>query len=296
MSPRSLALPLLLSLAACSGGSSSHHASSGRHPATTTVTPPATPEAPPARDVTFTTTDGVTIAATLRPAPRVDAPAVILVHQVSSTRAEWAPLIARLEAEPAITTLAIDLRGHGASTHGASGNLDWQTFDDAAWAATRLDVLAAVAFLMGPDSRVAPASLAAVGSSIGSSAVIAAAAEEPRLTTLVTLSPGRAYHGFDAITPAAQLATRAIFAVASQDETDSSETAQAYGRITGYPALIVPGDAHGVLIFGGAPDALDQIDDFLRERLEWSRLGPRVHPTDPVEPPPTSAGTPAPPS
>lgn len=297
MSPRSLALLLFLSLAACTGGSPSTGAGSARHPAPPTAAPaPSAVEAPPPRDVTFTTTDGVTIAATLRPAPRVDAPAVILVHQVSSTRAEWAPLIARLEAEPAITTLAIDLRGHGASTHGASGNLDWQTFDDAAWAATRLDVLAAVAFLMGPDSRVAPASLAAVGSSIGSSAVIAAAAEEPRLTTLVTLSPGRAYHGFDAITPALQLGTRAIFAVASQDELDSAETAQAYGRIGGYAALVVPGDAHGVVLFGTAPESLDQVEDFLRERLAWPRLGARPVPTEPVAPPPTSVGTPAPPS
>lgn len=292
MSSRSLVL--CLALAACTETPPPHLVASGGHESE--PAPPVVEARLPARDVTFTTTDGVTIGATLHPAPRVDAPAVILVHQIGSSRAEWAPLIARLEAQPAITTLAIDLRGHGSSTRGPSGNLDWQTFDAAAWAATRLDVLAAVSFLQGPDSGVAPPSIAGVGASMGSSAVIAAAAEQPRLTTMVTLSPGRAYHGFDAISPALHFDNRAILAIASRDEADSTETAEAYGRITRIPTLIVEGDAHGVLIFGTAPETLDRVEDFLRERLEWPRLAPRVAPTTPVAPPVTSVGTPAPPS
>ncbi len=300
MSRRSLALVLSVVVSACTEGpppaAPAHHVARSSAPAPTATAVPA-PEAPTeSRDVTFVTTDGVTIAATLHRAPRVDAPAVIFVHQLGSTRAEWAPLIARLHAGAAFTTLAIDLRGHGASTRGPSGNLDWQTFGTAQWAATRLDVLAALAYLTGPDSRVAPASIAAVGASIGCSAVIAAAAEEPRLGTLVTLSPGRAFHGFDAITPAIHLDDRAIFALASRDETDSVDTAQAYGRITGVPAYILDGDAHGVVMFGTAPETLDRIEDFLRERLAWARLAPRDPVAGSVAPPPTSLGSPAPPS
>jgi len=280
---------VVLALVGCSGEAPALHApgASAATPPTTTI---AQSEAPAARDVTFTTSDGVTISATLARASRVDAPAVILVHQISSTRAEWAPLVERLHVDASITTLAIDMRGHGQSTHGAHGTLDWQTFDDAAWASARLDVLAAVAYLAGPESGVAPAAFAAVGSSMGSTAVIAAAAEEPRLTTLVTVSPGRAYHGVDAITPATTLTSRAIFAVASQDEQDSAETAGTFGRLTSVPALIVPGDAHGVLIFGGDPSALDQVEDFLRERLAWVRLTPRQAAI--ARPPLTSTGAP----
>lgn len=290
-----LVLALALPSLACSTDppprASTRHATHEAPPET--EAPPVEETLPAPRDVTFTTTDGVTIAATLHRAARVDAPAIVLVHQLSSTRAEWAPLLERLHASPAFTTLAIDLRGHGASTHGPSGNLDWQSFDDAAWAATRLDVLAAVAWLAGPDSGVAPSSISAVGSSIGCSAVVAAAAEEPRLRVMVTLSPGRAYHGFDAITPVMQLDDRAIFAIASRDETDSVDTAAAYGRVTHVESLVVDGDAHGVVIFGTTPTTLDRVEEFLRERLAWTRLAPP--PSDEAAPPPvTSLGTPAP--
>jgi pimeloyl-ACP methyl ester carboxylesterase len=288
MSSRASVLVLVLALACSEGPSPQHAAPAPAHH----VTSP--PEAPPAREVTFTTSDGVTIAGTLQRGTRADAPAIVLVHQLDSTRAEWAPLLERLRAEPSFTTLAIDMRGHGASTHGPNGTLDWHTFDADAWAATRRDVIAAVAFLTGADSGAAPASIGAVGSSIGSSAVIAAAAEEPRITTLVTLSPGRAYHGFDAITPAMQLMDRSILAIASADETSSVDTAQAYGRLSGMAPRIVAGDAHGVVLFGVDPAALDETEDFLREHLAWVRIAPRSS-APPPPPPVTSPGTPAPP-
>ena len=285
-----LALVCSLGLVACGEERPVHRpAPPSSAPPTTTVEP----EAPAPRDVTFTTSDGVTIAATLARGARVDAPAVVLVHQVSSTRAEWAPLIARLHADASLTTLAIDMRGHGESTHGPNGTtLDWGQFDDAAWAATRLDVLAALAFLVGPESGASPPSFAVIGSSIGSSAVIAAAAEDVRLATIVTISPGRAYHGFDAITPAASLGDRAILAVASRDEEDSVQTAETYGRITSTPPVIVEGDAHGVLILASQPSALDHVEDFVRERLQWVRVNAR--PAAVARPPLTSTGVPAP--
>lgn len=299
MSSRALASSLLLalSLAACSEEPPRRltpAAGHGAAPATEAAPPPAE-ELPAPRDVTFTTTDGVTIGGTLYRAARVDAPAVVLVHQVGSARTEWGPLVERLHVAPAFTTLAIDLRGHGTSTHATSGTIDWQTMSDAQWAATALDVRAAVDYLASQESGVAPASFAAVGSSIGASAVVAAAADDPRLANLVTLSPGRAYHGFDAITPAAQLDTRSIFAIASRDEEDSAATAQAYSRITGVPVMIVDGDAHGVLIFGTTPSTLAETEDFLREHLGWVRLVPRDDSVAPTAPPPvTSPGTPVP--
>lgn len=235
----------------------------------------ATPEAPavvpetlpPARTVRFTTEDGVHIVGTLQPAARPDAPAVVLLHQLGSDRGEWASLLSRLHTQPALTTLAIDMRGHGESTEGPSGTLEWHAFDQDAWVATREDVRAALAFLRSAESGVQPARFAAVGSSIGSSAVIAAAAVEPALATIVTLSPGRAYHGFDAITPAIGLGDRAILPIVAREETDSVDTAEAFGRIGHTPAVIVDGNAHGVDLFTLDPSTLDRVDGFLREHL-----------------------------
>ncbi len=238
--------------------------------------PPTTPEpavvpAPAPREVSFETSDGVHIAAELRAAPDPRAPLVILVHQLSSSRAEWAPLVERLAATPAFSTLAIDLRGHGASTRGPEGELAWRDFTTADWEHTANDVLAAVTFARSADARIEPSSLAAVGASIGSSALVAAASREPALETLVVLSPGRAYRGFDAITPAIALAGRRFLALVATEETDSVETARAMARITSTTAIEIEGDAHGVALFTRDPSSLDRVEDFLRTSLARPR-------------------------
>ncbi len=234
---------------------------------------------PAARTIEYVTEDGVHISATLQPAAAPDAPAVILVHQLGSDRAEWAPLLERLRIEPGFTTLAIDMRGHGQSTRGPNGVIGWSSFDASEWAATHFDVEGAITFLRGSGSGVVPSEIAAVGSSMGSSAVIAAAAHEPSLTTIVTLSPGRAYHGFDAITPAIGLGDRAIFAIVAHDEADGVETAAVYGRIAHVPPRVVDGNAHGVALFALDPTTLDGVEDFLRQHLSQPRAVARVAPT-----------------
>lgn len=231
------------------------------------VEAPAPEVLPELRTVRFVTEDGVTIVGDLEAAADPNAPAVILVHQLGSTRAEWSALTARLHAAPSVTTLAIDMRGHGESTESATGPLEFHGFDQAAWAATANDVIAAVAYLVSDESGVRPPRIAAVGASIGSTAVIAAAAREPRIATFVTISPGRAYHGFDALTPMLELGDRHVLAIVSRDETEGVETAQAIGRITHGDALVIEGTAHGVALFDADPSTLDRVDGFLRDNL-----------------------------
>ncbi len=281
-------------LVACGGRDRPEHrgAPEESSPEPTPAPVQARVDARAAREVSFTTSDGVTVHGTLRPGSHDDAPAVILVHQLASTRAEWAPLIDRLALERSVTTLAIDLRGHGESTVGPSGPLDWHSFDGDAWTASRLDVEAAVDWLVSDASGLHPSAFAAVGSSIGATAVVASAADDPRLAVLVTLSPGRAYHGFDAIGPASHLENRAILAVVAREESDNVNTAQLLARIGATEPVLVDGEAHGVLLFAADPSALDRAEAFLREQLSSPRDG--TLPPGSIPPPPvTSAGTPA---
>ena len=223
---------------------------------------------PEPREVRFTTSDGVTISATLSAAASPDAPAIVLVHQLGSTRAEWGAIERRLRAAPSLTTLAIDLRGHGASTSGSEGTaLDWHSFDQAAWAATALDVRAAFAFLRSAESGVRPSRIGAIGASIGSTAVIAAAAEDAAIDPLVVLSPGRAYHGFDAITPAMRLEGRHVLTAVAREEQDGVDTANAIGRITTSQPILVDGSAHGVALLEAAPGLDVRIEEFVRSSL-----------------------------
>lgn len=231
------------------------------------VVEPAPEVLPEARTVRITTEDGVTLVGDLQPATRPDAPLVILVHQLGSDRGEWSALRERLHAAPSIATLAVDVRGHGESTESTTGALDFHAFDAAAWAATANDVIAAVAFVTSPESGLQPNRIAAVGASIGSTAVVAAAAREPRIATFVAISPGRAYHGFDSLTPMLGLGDRHFLTVVSRDETEGVETAEAMARITHGEAIVVDGTAHGVSIFAADPTTLDRTVTFLREDL-----------------------------
>lgn len=274
---RSCVLIAALLLASCGDSRSSRGAPApARSPEEGPSAPRASePPPPPAGNrsgaperVSFETRDGVTLVGTLRAGGEPSAPAVVLVHQLSSTRAEWEPIVAGLSEVPGMTTLAIDMRGHGESTAGAAGTtLDWHDFDRERWPDTRLDVIAAIDFLAARGD-LRPSRFVAVGSSIGSSAVLAAAAEDTRIERVALLSPGRAYHGFDAITPVPALGARPLLAVAAQREASAVETAQQMARIaTTGREIVYAGGNHGVRILEEAPQMKDDLVAFLRETV-----------------------------
>jgi pimeloyl-ACP methyl ester carboxylesterase len=234
---------------------------------------PATPgTAPQPVEVEVPTEDGVLLHATLYPGATRDAPAVVLAHQVGSSRAEWAPLVEALREPPALTVLALDLRGHGASTQSGRGPISYADFDTDAWALTAVDVTTAVFFLSNADAPVRPSRIAAVGSSMGATAVIRAGVNVVSLSPLVLLSPGRAYHGVDGILPAIDLGPRALLAVAAREELDSVETAAALARITHGRVELVDGAAHGVALFAARESLVGEVASFLREQLSLERV------------------------
>jgi pimeloyl-ACP methyl ester carboxylesterase len=229
----------------------------------TSAQPPVTPSGAPVA-VTFPTDDGVTISATLR-VGRPGSEPVVLVHQLGSARAEWEPLVAKL-AEAGRTTLAIDLRGHGESTAGVPPNTRvyaYSSFTDVDWRATAKDVRAAIDFLVG-RAELEATRVALVGSSIGGTACIAEAAEDPRVARLIVLSPGRAYHGFDVIMPASRLGDRPLLVVHSGEELPSGETAGVLDRIvTNATVRAATGASHGVAMFQDDATQLAAVVAFL---------------------------------
>lgn len=144
--------------------------------------------------------------ATVVAGARVDV-GVVLVHQLGSNRREWKPLVERLARGPnAVTTLAVDLRGHGDSVRGPRDEVvRWSSFgtDPVRWMGTAYDVLAAVSYLRAQGA----ARVVLVGSGIGATAVLLAATGTfppgapsfvpPEVQGLVLFSPGLAYRGVD---------------------------------------------------------------------------------------------------
>jgi pimeloyl-ACP methyl ester carboxylesterase len=215
--------------------------------------------------VSFRTSDGVTIVGTLHPAAEPAAPAVVLVHQLSSDRAEWAPVVAELTG---ITALAIDLRGHGESTAGPDGPIAFASFSAEDWAALPLDVDAGLGFLRAHPA-LRPERIAVAGSSIGSSAAIVAAGRDPDVAAVVAISPGRAYHGIDALTPVPELGGRPLFAIAAEHELPAAEAAETMARLApaGRVEIVTGSSAHGLALVAEEPALAGRIAAFLREGL-----------------------------
>lgn len=227
--------------------------------------PAADPPLAEPREVRIETEDGLTLVGDLRAAADPSAPLVVLIHQLGSTRAEWTPLIRRLG--PSFSTYAFDLRGHGQSNRRGDREVSHASFEASDWARLAEDVRTVLGHLR-EEEGLQPRRVALVGSSIGSSAAIVAAASDPSVNAVVALSPGRAYRGIDAITPVAQLGDRPLLVVASRGEAPSAEAAADMERIAPRgEQLLVDGDRHGVAMWQSAPESLDRVVAFLREHL-----------------------------
>lgn len=234
-----------------------------------TVSDPADPSVPGGEAVTFAG-DGVTISATYWPpaAPGNDACA-IFVHQLSSTRAEYQPVISRVAGQGHL--LALDMRGHGASTAGDGGaKLDWQQFETPDWEKVAGDVGAAAA-LLAQKGATGPCLL--IGSSIGSSAVLLHAGGHPdQVRALVLLSPGLAYRGVK--TPDAARANHAPVLIVHSQEGGAADAAGALAGIwaDATPPVAVeviadPGQAHGMKIVAADPAILERVVGFISREL-----------------------------
>ncbi|MEZ4407698.1 MAG: alpha/beta hydrolase [Polyangiales bacterium] len=249
-------------------------------------------------DVTLSPTrDGWTLAATVATGEASSqGAAVLLVHQLGSSRGEWSALMDRLARPPSITAMAIDLRGHGESTLGPSGRATWERFrpTPAAWAATATDVAAGVDYLKvsGGAQRVV-----IVGSSLGSTAAVMAAAEDPSVAAVVMISPGLEYRGVDprpAFTRFAGVfagaSARPALLLAADQDLAAAEAVPALASMAG-PATeheVIGGTrAHGVSLLDEDPRRWDRVEAFIRRALRLPRPGLRV--AEPARPPAVSA-------
>ena len=244
------------------------------------------PQRPPARSVNPAQTvlpatdDGWSLAATFTQGDAVDR-AVILAHQLASDRREWEPLLHRLRAPPAVTTLTVDLRGHGESVRGPLGDpVSWTSFgtDGAAWSGVVRDIEGAVRHL----SRQGVRRVVLVGSSLGASACVRVGATRADVAAMVLISPGLRYHGievrdaFGAFIRGGERARRVMILGAAEDapvaEAIPALSAAGVGRVE---AETFAGERrHGVSLCNAHPERWDRVEAFIREVLELRRLAP----------------------
>jgi dienelactone hydrolase len=212
--------------------------------------------------VTFHTEDGVLITAELRQPSARPAPAVILVHMLTRTRADWAAAADRM-SEAGLVVLAIDLRGHGASGVPAEPPADPEDMN-----ASVRDVRAARVFLSSrPD--LCSGRIGIAGAQVGASLAILEAASDPVVSSLALLSPGLDYRRLRPEAAMKKYNVRPALILASAEDAYASRSARELSTIgTGIRDFrLLNGAGHGTMMLARQPDLIGVLVDWFRRTL-----------------------------
>lgn len=213
------------------------------------------PDQPEREELTLTTSDGFSLAATYYPSLADGTKGIVLLHMLGKDRSTW-DIFARRAQALGYHVIAIDLRGHGESDG------SWNDFSDDDFNAAVNDVEAAVAAL--EERGVSEIALA--GASIGANLVLRYAAEND-VTAVVLLSPGLEYHGVrtdDAIAAT----TEPLFIAVAEGDSYAAESSHALEEMGSDVTLAAKaGKKHGTDMFSSDPALETEIFDWLEEQF-----------------------------
>jgi pimeloyl-ACP methyl ester carboxylesterase len=225
----------------------------------------ASADMPPTKQVNLQTEDGVLIVGDYYPpVGRAIAPPVILLHMYRQDRSTYQPLVNPLH-DAGFAVLAIDMRGHGASTRPNEMNLaervknrDAAVFND-----MRYDVNAAVDWIR-KQSNIDQNKLAIIGASVGCSVAMHYASTNPEVSAIVCLSPGENYMGLNSVEHIQKIKKTPILLLATEEERAAVDTLSEKGA-TAKGEILAPGNIHGTRMFGEVKDIESKIVNFLTE-------------------------------
>lgn len=223
------------------------------------------PTPPTRRVLRLTTTDGLTLAATLvtSSVSPAGAPGLVLVHQFGLSQAQWGQLPERL-ALRGYRVLLLDLRGHGGSDPYGGPRLEGLLTDPAG--APR-DVVAALMYL-GRDGEADPARLGVVGTSVGANLAVVASLT-PGVATAVAVSARIPPTEALAARPARGM--RAVYYLAGElDPGGQAADGRALHAATTEPrglTILAGSRAHGVELLAQHPEVEGLVTDWLAAHL-----------------------------
>lgn len=237
------------------------------------VLPALLSAAPPVvQEVRFTTADGYVLEGTFTVPRKVGRrPVVLLAHQFGADRSGWKEVAADLNAR-GIATLALDLRGHGASLQRngqpVAIDADYQA------SSTRVGFdripgdLAMVARWLRRQPSVDPRRLALAGSSLGAFSALAAAPQVHPVAVLALspaggwVNPSPAY-----LAGTVQAAPCAVLVLAAEEDLDAAANTRALKGLPGVHARIVGGAQHGFQFLPGVQSLVTGwLGEYLRGR------------------------------
>lgn len=211
-----------------------------------------------AQMVEFSTKDNMVIIGDFYEADGSGA-AALLLHMMPADRKSWVDFAASLE-KVGLSSLAIDLRGHGESQGGPAG---FKGFTDKEHQASIEDVEAAVLWLRGNGFE----KIALVGASIGANLALWYLAERagPEIKSAILLSPGLDYRGIKTEPPALKLAADKNIYIVSE----MAEDAQKIFNLTksGKKLKICKDRFHGTDILRENPDLEDELTRWVKKNI-----------------------------
>lgn len=210
----------------------------------------------PERTITFTGASGANVHATIYSPPAKSGPGLILLHQAGSSRESWTAF-AQMARADGYFSIAIDLRGHGASASNGDANPSTFTADD--WLAILGDIPAAKAELVKAGAD--PKQIALVGASMGANLAMRYAPTDPQIQAIVLLSPGEEYNGVAIVNTVQSYQSRPILLMAAQRDGYAARSAKKLDDLAQeYTELrLYPGAAHGTDLLAEVPVAGEQV-------------------------------------
>jgi pimeloyl-ACP methyl ester carboxylesterase len=210
--------------------------------------------APSAHPIGLRSIDGTAIAADLYEARLQPAPAVVLVHMLTRSRVDWAPVAERLQ-DAGFAALSLDLRGHGQSGGGIDAGGDLSPM--------QRDVEAAVAFLKSRGVK----RVGVAGASLGANLAALVAAADPTIRSLALLSASTDYRGLR-IEAALRKVDCPVLLVAGSNDPYALRSALALAGTGGRRETVNLADAgHGTTMLVRQPDLAGRLVDWFRRTL-----------------------------
>lgn len=185
---------------------------------------------------------------------------VLLVHDASRTKADWGLLRPRLE-ERGYRVLALDLRGHGDS-------IELLDATEPDWPSMVHDLRAGVSRLRSRGAR----EIVIIGAGLGANLGMQLASEDPKIKSLVLLSPILQNKGFRISTILDDLGDRPVLLAAGQQDSRAYNTIKFLDTKLEGPkrAVYLPGRDTGTRLLLEHPELEDQIFTWLRGTYELS--------------------------
>lgn len=209
-------------------------------------------------NVSFTTSDGIKIAATHYKAQNPNGAAAILLHMRGKNRADWEDFAVKLN-NSGFDALAIDFRGHG-----ESGGGNFEKFSQGDFQNLILDVKAAHEYLQNKDPNL---KIVIIGGSIGANTALNYAVQNPDIKAVVLLSPGLDYMGVRTDETSKQIPVPVFLATSSNDQQSYSGLDTWKANIKNLETVTFTDAGHGTHMFGPHPELADKIIEWLKAKI-----------------------------